>query len=129
MTTTPDLSVRTGREYREISGMDTAIAAMPDEFYIDVEGERTLMIQPFMQMVRKLSEKMATDIGEELHHADWIITTDPAVVQAKGSMHDCDVCRAGVRAALRSLRVYPDKELMVGALYWAGDDKRPEVKV
>jgi hypothetical protein len=127
--TTPELRVHTGREHREISGMDTAIAVMPDEFYVDVEGERTLVIQPFMRMLSKLSEKLARDIDEELHHAEWLITTDPSVVQAKGSMHDCDECRTGVRKALRSLRVYPNKELLVGALYWAGEDKRPEVKV
>jgi hypothetical protein len=118
--TEPELHIHTDREKRPVSGMDTVIAAMPEQFYIDVRGERSLALTQFGRWLRKLAEKMATDIGEELHHADFVITTEPSVVQSRGSMHDCDTCRAGVRRALRALRENPNQELLVGLLYWAG---------
>jgi hypothetical protein len=99
--------------------VDTLIVAMPEDFYIDVQGERTLLIQPFTRALRRLMEQQAENLGEQLHHAELWITTSPSVVWAKGSMHDCDACRAGVRRALRELREKPDRELIVGVLYWA----------
>jgi hypothetical protein len=118
----PALHIRTGREDRKISGMDTLIATMPQGFYAEfgVPGERALKIQQFGEWLRKLAESQAKNLGEELHHADFVITTSPTTVQARGAMHDCEKCRAGVRSALRVLRENPERELLVGALYWAG---------
>lgn len=104
-----------------MSGMDTLIATMPEGFYVEiVRGDRALKIQQFAEWLRKLSEAQAANLGEELHHADYVITTNPATVQARGAMHDCETCRSGVRMALRKLRENPERELLVGALYWAG---------
>jgi hypothetical protein len=103
------------------------MAVMREEFYYEFDGEKVLMIQPFMRSMRRLCEEFAESLGEELHHAEIVITTNPSVVQAKGSMHDCDKCRAAVRKALRMLRVNPDQELIVGVLYWAAP--RPTVDV
>jgi hypothetical protein len=117
----PEYHVRTERWGRAVSGMDTMIATMPKTFYAPgPDGAPALMVRVFGHWLRLIAEKMAADIGEELHHADFVITTEPSVVQARGSMHDCPTCRAGVRRALRSLRENPATELLVGALYWAG---------
>jgi hypothetical protein len=103
-----------------VTGADTIIATMPQAFYVELGDGPTLVMQPFARWLRQLSEAQASSLGEQLHHAEFVITTSPSVVQARGSMHDCDECRAGVQAALRSLRDHPDQELLVGALYWAG---------
>lgn len=118
----PEIHIRTDLESRPVSGMDTLIATMPEGFYVEfgVPGDRALKIQQFGVWLRKLSESQAKSLGEELHHADFVITTSPATVQARGAMHDCETCRSGVRMALRKLREQPDRELLVGALYWAG---------
>jgi hypothetical protein len=119
----PVISIRTAREKRPISGADTAIATMPQALYADIGGEKTLLLRKLGVFLRNQSEQFAADIGEELHHAEWVITTSPATVQARGQLHDCEKCRAGVRAALRKLRENPGEELLVGTLYWAGSEK------
>jgi hypothetical protein len=101
--------------------MDTCIATMPKQFTADVgDGEHAVLLPQLVRFLRPMFEEFATNLGEELHHAEFVITTDPSTVQAKGSMHDCDECRAGVRRALRALKQHPDRELIVAALYWAG---------
>ena len=118
----PEFRIATGRERRPISGMDTVIATVREDLYAEVGGQRTLLMRPFARALRGLAEKSARDLGEVLHHAEFVITSSPTTVQARGSMHDCDSCRAGVRRALRALREQPDTELLVGALYWAGEE-------
>jgi hypothetical protein len=118
--TEPEIQIATGRERRPVAGVDTIIAEMREEFYVEIGGERTLLMRPFARSLRALAEEQARSLGEDLHHAEFVITTSPATVQARGALHDCDACRAGVRRALRTLRENPGTELLVGALYWAG---------
>lgn len=105
-----------GMSDHEISGFDTTILVMPKQFYV----AGALAVIQFGRFLRELANQQAADLGERLHHADFVITTDPAVVQSRGSMHDCDECRAGVQQALRILRENPKEELIIGQLYWAG---------
>jgi hypothetical protein len=66
-----------------------------------------------------VSERLAANIGERLHHADWTVTGDPGQVRTLGLMHDCASCRAGVDQALAFLRENPGGEVAVGQLWWA----------
>lgn len=116
----PEFVVATGRESRPIVGMDTLIAVMRNDFYIEINGQRTLLVGPFGKSLRQLSEASAWNLGEVLHHAEFVITTSPSTVQARGLMHDCDSCRDGVRRALQKLNESPETEMLVGSLYWAG---------
>lgn len=113
--------VATGREDRPVAGTDSCIASVPPGVYVDLGDGPVIDVQRLGRVLRALSEKSATDLGEELHHAVWVITGDPEVVESKG-MHDpeCGHCRSGVDQALGHLAAHPGAELLVGTLYWAG---------
>lgn len=114
------LNVITGREATEIIGGDTVIAPVPDRFYVDVEGTPALDVRRVGREIRQLAEEQATALGEVLHHATFVLTTDRATVQSHGNMHPgCEECEAGVRKALRQLDEQPSHELLVGQLFWA----------
>ncbi len=104
-----------------IIGSDSCIAVVPDEWYVRVPGQEPMLdLRRLGRDLRNLSEQSAARIGERLHHAEWVITSDPAVVERRG-MHDTDCarCRADVDQALARLAEVDDP-LLVGILYWAG---------
>lgn len=115
--------VRTTVEHRPVSGADSAIVSVPEGLYVKVgNGPPALDIRALGRMLREVSEVFARDIGETLHHADWTITGDPAMVEEVG-MHgrpDCMRCRSSVDQALAYLAEAEGRTLLVGALYWAG---------
>jgi hypothetical protein len=116
----PTFSVMTDRIDRPVAGVDTTILTMPTQFYVTIgDGPPALAVRQFIKAMRDLAEGQAAALGEELHHAEFVITADPVVVEARGALHDCEDCRAGVRRALRSLRENPGQEMVVGTLYWA----------
>jgi hypothetical protein len=102
----------------KITGADTAILRAPTELYVEIDGEKAINVRWIARFLRLISEKFAADINEKLHHAEWILTTNPATVEAHGIVHDCEDCRAGVRAALRQMAEHPEEEIFVGQLYW-----------
>jgi hypothetical protein len=101
------------------AGFDSAITSVSPRWYVTVNGERAFLAQRAGRDLRAVSERLAADIGEELHHAEWTITGDPDEVRTLGLMHDCAPCRAGVDQALTFLRENPGGELAVGQLWWA----------
>lgn len=110
--------VATGREGRSIAGTDSTILVMPSQFYIGLDEGSPLDVASFARFLRELAEKQAADIGEVLHHAEFRITRDPAVIKSWGELHDCEECRAAVRTALRYLAT-SDDDFLVGQLWWA----------
>lgn len=113
--------VSTDREHRPVTGGDTAILKVPLEFYIQVDdSEPGLAVAPFTRFLREFAEAEAEQVGEELHHARFVITTNPEVVRELGSLHDCADCREGVKAVVAFLASNPDREIVVGQLFWAG---------
>jgi hypothetical protein len=114
-----DVKLTVGGSKRAIVGLDTTILVLPDEAWVDVAGTRALAIQPLGRFLLRLAEHQAADLGEALHHADFVVTRSSATVESRGAVHDCDECRAAVRAALRLLREEPERDLVVGTLYWA----------
>ena len=112
------LSVRTEAE-GDPAGFDSAITSVPKRWYVTVDGKRAFLAQLAGGDLRGISERLAADIGEKLHHAEWVITGDPAEVRTLGLMHNCASCRAGVDQGLTFLREHPDGELAVGQLWWA----------
>lgn len=115
------LNIHTERAGRSVIGADTTILSMPPHFIVDIGQGPTLVADALGKFLRNLAEKQATDLGEELHHANFVVTKDPATVEALGSMHDCEQCRAGVQEALRRLRDEPETDMIVGQLFWAGE--------
>lgn len=103
----------------EPAGYDSAIIKVPARWYGTVGGERGLLAQLVGRELREGSERIAAGMGENLHHAEWTITSDPAEVRTLGLMHDCVTCRAGVDQALTFLRENPAGEVAVGQLWWA----------
>lgn len=105
-----------------VAGGDSCIATVPDGVLVDTGGaEPLVVVQVLSPMLRRLGHDMAARIGERLHHADWVITDEPAIVEEVG-MHgrpDCVSCRASVDQALATL-AHKREPLLVGALYWAG---------
>jgi hypothetical protein len=105
-------------EYDDDDG-DTVIAVMPDDFYVEVEGKRSVMFQPLARALREIGESSAEGLGRRLHHGEFWITTNPDTVREKGLMHtDCEECHVGVIRALAGLAAHPDRELIVGRLFW-----------
>lgn len=119
MTDSLKLQIRTRNENGEPAGYDSAIVKVPPAWYVAVGGETALAVGPVGRLLRTVSERMAGDMGEVLHHAEWTITGDPAEVRTLGLMHDCPTCRAGVDQALAYLRDHEDGEVAVGQLWWA----------
>jgi hypothetical protein len=101
------------------AGFDSAITSVPERWYVNLNGERAFLAQLAGRDLRAASERLAANIGETLHHAEWTITGDPAEVKTLGLMHDCAPCRAGVDQALTFLRENPGGEVAVGQLWWA----------
>jgi hypothetical protein len=102
------------------AGFDSAIIGVPAEgWYLTIAGARTFVAQLAARDLRAVSEAAAADVSVILHHADWVITSDPAEVTTLGLMHDCAVCRAGVDQATAYLRDNPGREIAVGQLWWA----------
>lgn len=120
----PVYQVRTRVEHRRVAGADSCIATVPPGVYTRLgDGPPALNVPVLGRVLRRLSEEMAGNIGETLHHAEWVITDDPKVVEEVG-MHgrpDCGKCRSSVDQALAMLADRRE-ELLVGALYWAGGE-------
>lgn len=101
-------------------GLDSCIITAPEQTYTVTEaGLWLLHLRPLNRLLRDVSEAAAENIGERLHHADWVLTADPAVIRAV-NVHDCPSCRAGVDQALAALTEHPTVPLLAGVLYWAG---------
>lgn len=99
------------------SGEDTTIITFPERFMHD----GALLALQFVKALGSLSNLLAANVGAQLHHADYVITSDPAVVRERGIMPshlDCMDCQQGVTRALEALRDAPDQLLIVGQLYW-----------
>lgn len=97
-----------------IGGLDTTIFSIPAE----VISDGVIVVTWLAQYSRTLAEKQADELHEVFHHGEFVLTSDPAVIQARGIMHDCEACRTAVRSAMRVLRDDPDRQLVVGNLYW-----------
>src|SRR4051794_29273800 len=95
-----DIKVTTDRGERPVSGFDSVIVKAPGWMYIELGSRRALNGSQLAKYLRDISEQQAKAIGEELHHANWVVTSDPNTVRTKGMLHDCAACRAGVDQAL-----------------------------
>ena len=109
----------TGDTTGDPAGYDSVIARVDDTWYMTTGAERALNTGAVGRMLRRISEQSAAGVGERLHHACWVLTSNPEEVQTLGLMHDCATCRAGVDQALAYLRETPGGEIAVGQLYWA----------
>lgn len=97
-----------------VTGFDSCIVVAPDW----LDSSPALNVPRMERYFLHLSQYGADAVGETLHHADWDVTADPALVQTKGLTHDCMRCRAGVDQALAYLREHPGRKVLVGMLYW-----------
>jgi len=115
------LNIQTQFSDRGVSGWDTTMLAVPEQFLIqlDDDGPPALAAKQFATFLRRLAESQAADLGERLHHAEFTITRDRETVKRLGLMHDCVDCLAGVERALEFLDANPDKDMVVGQLWWA----------
>lgn len=119
MDTPITFTVRTTREGQPPRGSDSMIADAPADLYTSVDGKPALVMGRLSAVLREMSEYGAAGVGEQLHHAEWIVTADPEQVRERGMVHDCASCRASLDQALAFLREHPGRELLVGVLYWA----------
>lgn len=117
-----EIAILTERMNRPIIGGDTTIFGLPDSYQRQLDEHDALDVVDLGRLLSAVAEQQAIDLGDELHHADFVVTTDPLMVMERGAMHDCDVCRAGVNSALRALKEHPEQSLVVGVLYWAGGE-------
>jgi hypothetical protein len=103
----------------ETAGYDSTLMSVPGRWYVRLDGKPTLLAQQAARDMRAASEAGAANLGEVLHHADWVITSDPAEVRRIGMTHGCAECCAGTASALAYLRDNPGAEIAAGLLWWA----------
>lgn len=116
------LAVSTGREDRPVDGGDTTFFPMPQGYYVDLgDGKPALAAVQFLRYIRDVAEAMAANLGRELHHAAFWVTTDREMVREKGTWHDCPECREGMARVMAHMATHPDQEMVVGRLYWCGE--------
>jgi len=114
------LNIQTRFSGLEISGWDTTMLPVPEEFFVQVDdGPPALAAKQLGVFLRRLAESQAADLGERLHHAEFTLTRDRETVKRLGLMHDCMECLAGVERALVFLDANPGKDMVVGQLWWA----------
>ena len=113
------ISITTGAE-GDPGVYGSVILKAQDHWYVTVDGTRVFLARIAERDLRQQSMDDSAAAGEELHHADWTITSDPRQVRTLGLMHDCASCRAGVDQALAYLRDNPDGQVAVGQLWWRG---------
>ncbi len=112
----------TPQEGREVVGMDSTILTVPPWDWRARNGQRWLDAPRLAVFLREVAERQASALGEKLHHAEFVVTPDPAVVEEWGMVHGCEECRRGTDEALRMLAQDPTQSLVVGMLYWAEPD-------
>jgi hypothetical protein len=101
-------------------GTDAMIITVPPTWYAEVEGGRAVLARVAGAGLREASEQGAARVGRRLHHADWQLTGDPAVVRDVMPQH-CPECAAGTEAALAYLAEQPGREVALGLLYFAAE--------
>lgn len=107
------------------TGFDSMVADAPPGLFT---SSGRLRLRTLGTLLRELSILGASQVGERLHHGEWVMTADPVLLQQRSNLHDCPSCRAGTDQALAYMREHPDTPMLVGLLYWAGpepdDDRR-----
>lgn len=99
-----------GREVKEESVL---FCELPDEYSVimrhELGGEKPAW-DAITTAISKLGALLATDaveaarkMGDDPHHLEVTITSDPVTVIELGSRHDCNVCRATTKEALDRL--------------------------
>ncbi|MET0701696.1 MAG: hypothetical protein ABWY93_18755 [Mycobacterium sp.] len=112
--------VETELDHRPIAGQDSMILVAPPGLFTNVGGFKAPNIPLVSLFVDAVSRDAALKMGEDLHHAEWVATTDPDLVQRIGMIHDCPTCSASTDQALALLRDMPEQHLLAGVLFWAG---------
>lgn len=113
--------IQTDLVHLPTDGGDCVIATLPES-----REEADFLLSA--AQLRELADVMARRVGSVVHHAEYVVTADPAVVQACGvfPLHDgCETCEQGKRDALRVLAEQPGRQLLIGHLYWADTGARP----
>jgi hypothetical protein len=101
-------------------GTDAMIITVPPGWYAEVDGDRAVLARVAGAGLREASEMGAARQGRALHHADWQLTGDPALVRRLMPPH-CPECDAGTTAALEYLAGGPGREVALGLLYYAAE--------
>lgn len=114
MTTPP---IRIMGQPGEAMQADCTIARVGRDWYIG----HALNLRKVGRLLRDISEVVAGNLGEVLHHADWTITSDPDEVRRlslPGEHASCQTCIRGTEAALDWLDQEPGNEVAVGQMWW-----------
>lgn len=109
MANNPQILTIPGRFDMAVGGFDTVVINLPEYLY-----DAPALLYPTLQAI---TDNGAAQLGETLHHAEWVVTRDPAVVAERGK-DVCVSCRAQLDQALAYLRDHPEIDLLVGTLYW-----------
>lgn len=120
-----DLVMRVeGLSQLETDGGDTIIFTMPPEFMVRVDenGPPALAAVQFARFLRGLANQQARDLNSIIHHAEFRVTKSIATVEEFGVFPehaDCLDCQRGVLTAVEYMKEHPDREMVVGQLFWA----------
>lgn len=86
-----------------ISGADTLIAPVPDGVWFKFQGKDYINMKRSNKQLRELADQSAARLGEKVHHARAIITSNRTTLREQGILHDCARCRAAVDQAVAEI--------------------------
>lgn len=120
--TSPYIEIVAAAESDPKGIVESVIAEPGNDFaqlYDQAAGSWTGTLRALVYL-RSLSLHLAQVTKCRLHTAQYVLTTDPDMIEKVG-MHDnpdCARCRGSVDQAKAFARDHPDKPLLVGRIYW-----------
>ena len=97
-----------------LGDLDTIIASVPEKWFV---GE-AVMAKVVAADAMELANYVANLCERRLHHAEFVVTDDPRVIEERGLLHDCTSCRADVDQALAYMSEHHGEALVVGNLWY-----------
>lgn len=99
--------------------------SVPEHWYGTVPGAAGEFLRADVagRELRDLAYEGAARAGRVLHHADWVITADPAQVEALSApgRDDCADCAADLADILGWMGEHPGREMAVALLWWLAE--------
>lgn len=107
-----------GDDRREPSHVDVAIVKVPDEVFMEFDGQQRLVVPVLREFLKGGTKNVVDGEGEQLHHADWLVTTDPDVIRSRNGQPSC--CAACSAAIDQTLAYVADtgKPVLIGHFYY-----------
>lgn len=118
------LHIPTIWEDQPVTGQDAALARAPEGMIAVARGLFQIDEEAAVKYLTSISNDLAADSGQVLHHADWVLASNVQEATAYGAAYGshCRQCRAKVDQAVREVARGGGVHVFLGMLYYAGPD-------